>query len=316
MEVGLHPMNISVVVPAFNSQESLPHLAERLKPVLDAVSQAYELVLVNDGSSDRTWEVISELARKNPWIRGLNLMRNYGQHNALLAGIRAARHEVIVTLDDDLQHPPEEIPLLLEKLREGFDVVYATPEKMRHDMFRNVSSKVTKWVMKSALGAITAPDISAFRAFHTKIREAFDRFGGPRVSIDVLLTWGAARFAAIEVKHESRAYGKSNYNFRRLISHTINMVTGFSILPLRVASFLGFFFTLFGFGVLTFVLIRYLFLGNTVPGFPFLASLVSIFSGVQLFALGLIGEYLARLYMRTMDKPVYTVLETTDSKSE
>lgn len=309
-------MNISVVVPAFNSQESLPHLVERLKPVLDAISQAYELVLVNDGSRDRTWEVISELARKNDWVRGLNLMRNYGQHNALLAGIRAARHEVVLTMDDDLQHPPEQIPILLEKLREGFDVVYGTPAKMRHDLFRNFSSKVTKWVMKTALGAITAPDISAFRAFRTRIREAFDRFEGPRVSIDVLLTWGAARFAAVEVKHEPRAYGKSNYNFRRLVSHTINMVTGFSILPLRVASFLGFFFTLFGFGVLAFVFFRYVFLGSTVPGFPFLASLVSIFSGVQLFALGLIGEYLARLYMRTMDKPVYTVLETTDSKSE
>ncbi len=169
-------------------------------------------------------------------------MRNYGQHNALLCGIRAARHEVIVTMDDDLQHPPEQIPVLLKKLQEGFDVVYATPEKMKHDVFRNVSSKVTKWVMRTALGAITAPDISAFRAFHTIIRDAFDRFEGPRVSIDVLLTWGAARFATVEVKHESRAYGKSNYNFRRLLSHTLNMVTGFSILPLRVASFIGFFF--------------------------------------------------------------------------
>jgi undecaprenyl-phosphate 4-deoxy-4-formamido-L-arabinose transferase len=311
MEGGLHPMNISVVVPAFNSRESLPHLVERLKPVLDAISQAYELVLVNDGSRDGTWQVISELAGKNNWVRGLNLMRNYGQHNALLAGIRAARHEVIVTMDDDLQHPPEQIPLLLEKLREGFDVVYGTPEKMRHDLFRNLASKTTKWVMKTALGAITAPDISAFRAFHTRTREAFDRFEGPRVSIDVLLTWGAARFAAVDVKHESRAYGKSNYNLRRLVSHTLNMVTGFSVLPLRVASFIGFFFTLFGLGVLFFVLFRYLFLGNSVPGFPFLASIISIFSGVQLFALGLIGEYMARLYLRTMNRPAYMVLETT-----
>jgi glycosyltransferase involved in cell wall biosynthesis len=316
MNVGLHPINISVVVPAFNSQESLPHLVEGLKVVLDAISQEYELVLVNDGSTDRTWEVVSELAGKNPWIRGLNLMRNYGQHNALLAGIRAARHEVIVTMDDDLQHPPEQIPLLLKRLGEGFDVVYGTPEEMRHDLFRNLSSKTTKWVLKTALGASTAPDISAFRAFRTKIRDAFARYEGPRVSSDVLLTWGTTRFAAVAVKQQSRVYGKSHYNFRRLVSHTINMVTGFSILPLRVASFLGFFFTLFGFGVLAFVFFRYVFFGSTVPGFSFLASLVSIFSGVQLFALGLIGEYLARLYMRTMDKPVYTVLETTDRKSE
>ncbi len=210
-------------------------------------------------------------------------------------------------MDDDLQHPPEEIPKLLEKLTEGHDVVYGTPQKQQHGFWRNIASLVTKLALQSAMGAESARNVSAFRAFRTHVRDAFANYQSPFVAIDVLLTWGIMRFAAVQVCHDPRRLGASNYTFRRLITHALNMTTGFSTLPLRVASFVGFTFTLFGLGILAYVLGRYVVEGGNVPVFPFLASIIAIFSGAQLFALGIIGEYLARMHFRTMDRPPYVI---------
>jgi undecaprenyl-phosphate 4-deoxy-4-formamido-L-arabinose transferase len=305
------PMSVSVVVPVYNSEGMLRDVAERLHGALREIAGMFELVFVNDGSADGSWRVIAELGERYPWVRGISLMRNYGQHNAVLCGIRAARYEVIVTIDDDLQHPPEEIPRLLEKLVEAADVVYGTPQKERHTLWRAVASWVTKLALQSVMGADTARKVSAFRAFRTHLRDAFAAYGGPFVSIDVLLTWGTTRFAATAVRHDPRKVGASQYTFRKLITHALNMMTGFSTLPLQFASLVGFAFTLFGAGVLVYVVGRYLIQGASVPGFPFLASVIAIFSGAQLFALGIIGEYLARMHFRMMDRPPYTVRSAT-----
>jgi undecaprenyl-phosphate 4-deoxy-4-formamido-L-arabinose transferase len=299
--------SLSVVVPVYRSETTLPLLVERLQPVLAALADDYELILVNDCSPDRSWEVIEQLAAKHPWVRGLWLMRNYGQHNALLCGIRAARHEVIVTMDDDLQNPPEEIGILLAKLAEGHDVVYGTPKAEQHGLWRDLASVITKLALQSAMGAKTARMASAFRVFRTQVREGFASYQSPFVSIDVLLTWATTRFAAVEVRHDPRSAGTSNYSFRKLVRHALTMMTGFSVLPLQMASVLGFFFILFGVGILVYVIGRYMWQGSTVAGFTFLASVIAIFAGAQLFALGIIGEYLARMYQRMMERPIYTV---------
>jgi undecaprenyl-phosphate 4-deoxy-4-formamido-L-arabinose transferase len=228
-----------------------------------------------------------------------------------LAGIHAAQYEVIVTIDDDLQNPPEEIPILLNKLAEGFDVVYGRPRRQQHGRWRDLASSVTKLALQGAMGAETARNVSAFRIFRTQVREAFSSYQSPYVSIDVLLTWGTIRFAAINVRHDPRLVGQSNYTFRKLLTHALNMVTGFSTWPLRLASLVGFGFTLFGLGVLAYVIGLYLILGYSVPGFPFLASVIAIFSGAQLFALGIMGEYLARMHFRMMDRPTYAIRERT-----
>jgi glycosyltransferase involved in cell wall biosynthesis len=303
--------SVSVVVPVYRSETSLPLLVERLHPVLAANARQFELVLVNDGSPDRSWEVIQTLARANPWVRGISLMRNYGQHNALLCGIRAARYDIVVTMDDDLQNPPEEIPVLLAKLNEGFDVVYGTPEKEQHGLLRDLASIITKTVLQNSMGAATARKVSAFRAFRTILRAAFAEYRSPFISIDVLLTWATTRFAAVKVRHEPRRAGDSNYTLRKLIVHALNMVTGFSTLPLQLASWLGFGFTAVGFAVLVYVISRYVIEGGSVPGFPFLASMIAIFSGAQFFVLGIIGEYLARMHFRMMERPPYAVHLTT-----
>lgn len=309
------PRGVSVVIPVYNSAASLPGLFERLEPALRGLGVRFEVILVNDGSRDGSWGAIGDLLPGRPYVRAFDMARNYGQHNALLCGIRRARYETIVTLDDDLQNPPEEIATLLARLDGTADVVYGRPAKEQHGLLRDLASQMTKWALKSAMGAETARNVSAFRAFRTRLRDSFSAFSGPYVSIDVLLTWGTQRFAAVSVKHDEREIGTSTYTFRKLFTHAMNMMTGFSTAPLRVASLVGFVFTLFGFGVLAYVVLGYLIHGSVVQGFPFLASVIAIFSGAQLFAVGVLGEYLARMHVRLMDRVPYTVREAVEGQS-
>jgi glycosyltransferase involved in cell wall biosynthesis len=300
------PEDLSVVVPVYNGASTLEALTERLGAVLGPIRK-YEIVFVNDGSADESWSVITRLSEERPHVRGLDLMRNYGQHNALLAGVRSARNPIVVTLDDDLQNPPEEIPKLLGKLDEGFDVVYGASSGREHGLLRNLATRLTKLALRTAIGKEIAADVGPFRAFRTQLRDAFGEFQGPYVSIDVLLSWGTSRFASVPVRHEARSAGESSYGWSRLATHALNVLTGFSTRPLRFATLLGLVFTLFGGVVLVLVIVRFFVSGRVVPGFPFLASLIAIFSGAQLLTLGIIGEYLARMHVRVLDQPPYAI---------
>jgi undecaprenyl-phosphate 4-deoxy-4-formamido-L-arabinose transferase len=299
-------MKISVVVPVYNGSDTLPDLVEALESVLPTVADEYELVLVNDGSPDQSWGVIRQLAHQHHWVRGVDLMRNYGQHNATLCGIREARYAVIVVMDDDLQNPPEEIPKLVQKLDEGYDVVYGVPRKRQQVWWKSLSSLVVKRAIALVMGLRTLRDIGAFKAFRADLRNAFEDFQSPDVLVDVLLSWGTSRFTSVQVDESPRAVGKSNYTFFKLIKVSLLVLTSYTTIPLRFASLIGFLFTLFGIGVLIYVLTVYFTVGS-IPGFPFLASTIIIFSGVQLFALGIIGEYLARVFERTGGRPTYAI---------
>jgi undecaprenyl-phosphate 4-deoxy-4-formamido-L-arabinose transferase len=302
-------MNVSIVIPVYKGSDTLPLLVNEVSQVLPDVADEFELVLVNDGSPDQSWEVISDLAQTHPWVRGIDLMRNYGQHNATLCGIREARFEVIVTMDDDLQNPPREIPKLLEKLAEGYDVVYGVARKRQQVWWKNLASAIVKRAIAYVMGLRTVRDIGAFKAFRADLRKAFEDFKSPDVLVDVLLSWGTSRFTTVTVDEAARAVGKSNYSLFKLIKVSLLVLTSYTTVPLRIASILGFLFTLFGVGVLTYVLTIYFSLGS-IEGFPFLASTITIFSGVQLFALGIIGEYLARVFERTGGRPTYTISST------
>ncbi len=304
---------VSVVVPVYRSAETLRKLVRSLMETLEGIGEPFEIILVEDASPDESWTHISAIAEADSRVRGIRLSRNYGQHNALLCGIRAARFDRTVTLDDDLQNPPEEIPILLAALDDRTDVVYGTPLSEAHGFMRNVASRITKLALQEAMGADVARNVSTFRAFRTRLRDAFPAYRGPYVSIDVLLTWGTTRFSHTPVRHEPRRVGRSGYTMRKLVAHGLNMATGFSTLPLQLASFIGFIFTVFGLLVLGYVIANYIANGpDNVPGFAFIASMVAIFSGAQLFALGIIGEYLARMHFRAMDRPTYLIGERTD----
>lgn len=307
---------ISVVVPVFRAELTLQDLYRQLVAVLDEQGTAFEVIFVEDSGGDASWSIIESLAGQDSRIRGIRLNRNYGQHNALLCGIRSARNDVIVTMDDDLQHPVEEIATLLAALTPDIDVVYGAPVRQRHGLLRNLASQMTKLALSSAMGAETARNVSAFRAFRTGLRAGFSEYRSPSVSIDVLLTWSTTRFATVRVEHRPRTTGVSGYSVGKLISHAINLLTGFSTLPLRVASIIGFAFVLLGIVIMLYVLVNFIVHGAEVPGFAFLASIITIFSGAQLFALGIFGEYLARIHFRTMDRPTYVVRAATHAGNE
>jgi undecaprenyl-phosphate 4-deoxy-4-formamido-L-arabinose transferase len=302
-------MNLSVVVPVYRGEGLVEPLVERLKAALPHFAESYEVILVNDGSPDGSWQVIECLAEEYPgWVKGIRLMRNYGQHSATLCGVRLARYEVTVTMDQDLQHLPEDIPLLLAELEKGYDVVYGAPKKLPQGLIRNFLTASIKWILASTMGVPSVKNISAYRAFRTHLRAAFENFQSPNMIIDVLLSWGTTRFSSVPVNiAEARA---SNYNFAALVKAALQILVGYSTKPLRLASWIGFAMTLFGLGVFIYVLIIYFALGS-LPGFPFLASIIALFSGAQLFALGIFGEYLARMFDRSMDRPAYVIHQTT-----
>lgn len=304
---------VSVVVPVYQSAHTLEPLVDRIRTTLSG-RLPFEIIMVDDGSAPSVWSIVQRLAHKGDEVTGLRLGRNYGQHNALVAGVRAARYEVVVTLDDDLQNPPEEIPKLLDCLvSQDLDVVYGVPEHVGQSFSRRTAGRITKLAMRSGLGMNSAPDVSSFRAFRTQVRDAFAGDLGTNVSLDALLTWGAARFGSVPVEHSPRSHGKSNYSLVKLVRFAVDTMTGYSAVPLQIASVMGLLAALFGLMVLAFAVGRPLVTGDSVPGFPFLASIIAIFSGVQLFTLGVIGEYLARMHFRVMRKPTYVIAETARS---
>ncbi len=310
--VKLPPMNCSIVIPVYRGAETLEPLVDRLGIVLPGLAEQFEVILVNDDSPDDSWAVIERLAEKHAWVVGIRLMRNYGQHNATLCGVRAARYEITVTMDDDLQHPPEEIHLLLAELEKSYDVVYGAPRHLPQDPLRNWMTRTIKILLSRVMGVPSVRNISAFRAFRTSLREAFTTFRSPSLTLDVLLSWGTSRFTSIHVNIEPSA-GHSNYNIVSLARAALLILIGFSTAPLRLASWIGFAMTVFGMAVFVYVMVIY-FTAGSLPGFPFLAAIISIFGGTQLFALGIFGEYLARMFDRIMDRPPYVVASQIGGK--
>jgi glycosyltransferase involved in cell wall biosynthesis len=307
---------VSMVIPVFNGSGTLAELVARIEAVMSLSRLPFEIIFVNDGSADDSWQVLRQLVEEYPFVRAVDLMRNYGQHNAILCGLRSARYDVSITMDDDLQNPPEEVPKLLAELDSGFDVVYGVPEVQQHGLGRDLASEITKITLSGAMGASAARNASAFRALRTRLRDGFAGYQGPWVFLDALLTWSTNRFGSVRVRHESRKAGRSGYSLRKLLKHGMNMMTGFSALPLQIASLVGFTFTLFGMGMLVYVVTRYFLNGHNVPGFAFLASMIAIFSGAQMFAIGIIGEYLARMHFRTMGQPAATIREIVEHVGE
>lgn len=302
-------IELSVVVPVYRSESLLPELIRRVGDVLDKMGLRSEIILVSDGSPDGSWRVIKELQKTNERIRGINLMRNYGQHAALLAGVHATRGALVVTMDDDLQTPPEEMPKLLATIEKGYDVVYGIRAKEQHGGLRNFGSTMTKKLVNRLLGVRVATSITSYKAFRGELRGAFLAQTGPVVFIDAILCWGTTKIGTTVVRHEPRPDGASGYVFSKLALHAVNMVTSFSQVPLQIASVLGLVVMMFGFVLFVYVWADFAFRGTPVRGFTFLGAALTLFSGVQLLVLGVIGEYLARMHQKSIGMPAYMVRE-------
>jgi len=307
---------VSIVIPVFNSTESLIAVVHACQQTMLQIQMDYEILLVDDGSSKVTWHTISGIAKSDPKVTGVRLGRNYGQHSALLAGVRAAKYEYVITIDDDLQNPPDQIPVVLEPLLKGSaDVVYGVPMETAHSGWRRLSGKWVRGLLTKALGVQEAADLSSFRGFKTGLRQGFAVNLGPGVSLDALLAWTTNQFTAVPVRHAERQHGSSNYSLKKLFRFALDTVTGYTTVPLRIVSVLGFVTAGFGFLLMSFFVLLPFFQGISVQGFPFLASTIILFAGIQLITLGVVGEYLSRMHFRVMNKPEYFVIETVTHDS-
>lgn len=295
------------MVPVYRSERTLRELVARISESISNLD--FEIILVDDGSGDGTWQEISQICGLNSRVVGLRLGRNAGQQGALLAGVRSAHFSVIVTIDDDLQNPPEEIPKLLGALTDDIEVVCGISKNIRQNIHRRFGSKISRALISSLLGFQNLSNMSSFRAFRTELRNGFDSSLGPDISLDALLTWSTSRFGNVEVTHDARADGSSKYSLKKLVRFMVDIAAGYSILPLRIAGLIGFITVIFGLSMMIFVLTGPVIFGVLVPGFAFLAASITLFAGVQIMILGIIGEYIGRIHFRVMNKPTYVIAE-------
>lgn len=307
-------VDISVVVPVYNGTQALPELQRRLAQTMRALGRTHELILVDDRGRADAWPMIQALAKEHPEVSGIRLSRNFGQHAATVCGISKARGDWVVTMDDDLEHPPEALPAMLAAASEDFPVVYGVFEQRTHSPFRNATSELMRRLLKRAFPELNE-HYSSFRVLHRPLAKRLDTFDRHRPYIDGYLSWMTSSVATVPVKHETRRYGESAYTLSRLFAHALNNFVTFSHLPLRIASYAG---ALLAAG--SFVFLIYLVYGKLTgaipyPGYTSLMSVVLFACGVQLLILGVIGEYIGRLMSAAYRRPVYLIEEIAGTAS-
>jgi dolichol-phosphate mannosyltransferase/undecaprenyl-phosphate 4-deoxy-4-formamido-L-arabinose transferase len=300
-------MDYSVVVPVYQSAATLPELCTRLRDVLEPLGGGYEIVLVDDGSRDGTWATMNALHDGDPRINIVRLQRNFGQHAAVLCGLRYAQGQLVVTLDDDLQNPPEEIPRLIAAFRddEGCDGVIGVPREKRHPLFRRLGSAMLNRITTRVFGKDPDLRMSSFRLLRRSLVDRILDLRMPEPAISPMLLLTANRLKNVEVHHDARRVGRSGYSLAKLRRLTYNNILNFSSLPLQLVSQLGLFSALVSVVLLGYFLWRAQFV--TVSGWTSIVVLITFFSGVILFALGIIGEYLVRIIKATNGYPQYLV---------
>ena len=301
------PLDISVVVPVYRSQATLPDLVDRLTAVLKQTGLRYEIVFVDDGSPDDSWQVLTDLQTKSPnAIVAIQLMRNFGQHNAIMCGLRHVRGRLIVTMDDDLQNPPEEIPRLLRAIDEGgFDLVYGQYGGKEHERWRNLGSTLVNTFYRLVFHSKIT--VTSFRVIRHELAQSILGYDLNFTFLDGLLAWNTQRIGTVEVEHHARRTGRSGYSLSKLAVLALNLFTNFSLLPLQLVSALGFLFALTGLSAAAYYLGLYALQSIAVPGYASTIVAILVLGGAQLLALGIIGEYLGRLHLNVNRKPQYRV---------
>lgn len=308
-----HPCKLSIVIPVYGSELVLPELVSQIEKVMadmEDIRGNYEIIFVCDRSPDNSWRVIQMLSAGHPRVRGILLRMNAGQHNALMAGFAKAVGEIVVTMDDDLQHSPADIPKLLFEIEQGSDVTYARFKNRNHALWKIAGSRLNNLVAGYLMQKPRDLYLSPFRAMKAVIRDEILLYRGPYVYVDGLILSVTRNIASVDVDHHDRYAGDSRYGLRKSLSLWLKMATSFSIVPLRLTSFLGLLFAGLGF-LLAFLLIIQKFTINIMPiGWSSLIVTVLIIGGVQLLALGMLGEYLGRVLLTINSRPQYVVAET------
>jgi undecaprenyl-phosphate 4-deoxy-4-formamido-L-arabinose transferase len=299
---------ISVVIPIYNEQAGLQALFDRLYPALDALQASYEIVFVNDGSRDNSVSILAEQFRARPDVTRVVLFNgNYGQHMAILAGFEAARGEIMITLDADLQNPPEEIKHLVAKMREGYDYVGSIRRKRQDSAWRTYASKAMNQLRERITNIKITDQGNMLRAYGRNVIDLVNQCGEVNTFVPALAYRFARKPTEILVEHEERSAGESKYSLYSLIRLNFDLVTGFSLVPLQMFSMLGMALSV-GSGLLVFILlVRRLFLGAEAEGLFTLFAIAFFFMGVILFGIGLLGEYVGRIFQQVRARPRYVV---------
>lgn len=303
---------ISIVIPVYNSQGTIEELIVRIEKSLKEYE--YEIILVNDGSKDNTAEICADLVEKHKNIIFINLSKNFGQHNALIAGMNYVSGQYVITMDDDLQNPPEEIMRLIGKLKQGYDVVYAKYQSKKHSKFRNLGSRVNDKMANILLKKPSNIYFASFRAIRRYIVDEIVKYEGPFCYIDGLIVRATSNITYEYVKHNAREQGTSNYNFVKLVKLWMNGFINFSVVPLRIATFTGVAMGIIGFIAAIILIVKKVIYPNIPMGWTSLIVVTIIFSGVQLISIGLVGEYIGRTFLSINKMPQFVVKEIKNSK--
>jgi len=300
-------MKLSVVIPVYNGAKTIGPLVKALQAELEREFEL-EIVLVNDGSpADNSAEVCAELARADARIRFLDLSRNFGEHNAVMAGFNYCTGDAAVVLDDDFQNPPSEAAKLVRKLNDGYDVVFACYEQKRHHPLRNLGSRFNNLVASVLIGKPLKLYLASFKAVNRFVIDELVKYRGPYPYIDGLILRITRNYATVPVRHDPRREGRSGYTLRKLVGLWLNMFTNFSILPLRLAVFMGLGMALVGLLAAVAFLIERLRHPELPRGWATLIISLFVLSGVQLVAIGMVGEYLGRMFLKDNGNPQFVV---------
>lgn len=304
-------IGLSVVIPVYNSEECLGRLTERLTDVLEGLKTQYEIILVNDNSEDNSWEKITELSEKYERLVGINLRKNFGQDNAIMAGLNHSSGKKVVVMDDDLQHDPADIPSLIEELDKGYDVCFAKFTSRKHPWYKGLASSFFNKVANFLLDKPGDIYLSPYKAMNREVVDEIVKYDGPYPYVDGLLFRITKNVTQVPVEHHERYAGEGGYTLGKSMSVGMKLVTSFSIKPFRIATFFGFASAGLGFASLLFFLVQRL-RGFPAPtGWTSLVSAVLFLGGIQLIVLGIIGEYVGRSYIQETNEPQFVVREVT-----
>jgi glycosyltransferase involved in cell wall biosynthesis len=307
----MEPAEISLVIPMLNEEGNLPELVRRLKAIMDSTGKRWEMILVDDGSRDSTFQLIRQYAEEDPRICGLSLSRNFGQQVALVAGMHESKGRIVITLDADLQHPPELIPEMLKMQAEGYDIV--NTRRLEHQgtgRFKKWSSSGFYALLNRLSDVKLEPGSADFRLFTRKALDAFLSFPEKDRFNRGLVVWMGFRQGVVSYVAPPRTQGQTNYTFRKMVRLGLAGITSFSSKPLRIASYLGMITTLVGLLYLVYALIAFL-TGHTSPGWTSMIAVIVLLGGVQLLCMGIIGEYISRIYNESKNRPLFFIKDHT-----
>lgn len=304
---------LSIVVPVYRSAPILPQLVEQIHAEMgkEGLDGNFELLLINDNSPDNSWQVIRALAATHPFIKGVSLRRNFGQHNAIMAGLNHVSGEFVVLMDDDLQHPPHAIGDMVRALSEGFDVCYTNYLNRQHAAWKKLGSQFNDWVATHLLGKPKGLYLSSFKGLRKEIVQEVIRYDGPYAYVDGLILDVTRSITTIDIEHQERHEGEGNYNLRRSISLWLKMATSFSVLPLRLATYAGFALAALSLIMIVFIVAQKFLHPEFPRGWASLIATILLIGGIQTLCIGMIGEYLGRTYLKLNHKPQFVVGATT-----